>query len=284
MSFEFEHHYAALPEVNMHFVCAGEGEPIVLIHGFPQTWFEWQAIMPALAQNYRVIAPDLRGFGDSSRPLQGYDKSTMAADVWALMSEHLGLQRFHVVGHDWGGPVAYALAAHHREAVSTLTILDVTIPGDGTDVFSTSQGRWHHAFHRTADLPEALVHGREDIYVRWFLENFTAHKGAIPEEAKQEYARMYSQPGAMRAGFSLYRAIPEDIVNNQKLIAAGKLQMPVLALGGSEAFGRRDLVRESLARVAENVRGGIVEGSGHFIPEEQPQALLEHLLPFLAEH
>jgi pimeloyl-ACP methyl ester carboxylesterase len=284
VTLNLEHHFVTLPEVTMHYVTAGCGAPIVLLHGFPQTWFEWRPIMAELAQRYRVIAPDLRGLGDTSRPQSGYDKSTIAGDVWSLLHDHLGLRRFHVVGHDWGGPVAYALTALHRDAAQTLTILDVTIPGDGTDVFSTSQGRWHHAFHRTADLPEALVHGREDIYVRWFLENFAAHKGAISETAKAEYVRAYAQPGAMRAGFSYYRAIPQDMSHNAELIAAGKLQMPVLALGGSEAFGRAELVEQSLRAVASNVTGGIVQGSGHFVPEEKPDALLEHLLAFLADN
>lgn len=269
--------------MNMHYITAGDGPPVVLLHGFPQTWYEWRPILPALAEQFTVIAPDLRGLGDSSRPLTGYDKATLANDVWELVHDHLGFECFNVVGHDWGGPVAYALAAQHRANVLRLGVLDVTIPGDGTDVFSTSQGRWHHAFHRTPDLPEALVHGREDIYVRWFLENFTAHKRAIGEAAKAHYAHAYAQPGAMRAGFSYYRAIPKDIAANEAFIAAGKLLMPVLAVGGGRAFGRGELVHASMARVAENVTGAVIADSGHFIPEEQPEQLLDLLIPFLAE-
>ena len=278
-----EHHYARLRDLTMHFVTAGEGEPLVLLHGFPQTWYEWRELIPSLAKHYQVIAPDLRGLGDSTRPLAGYDKKTVAADVWELLNSVMGINRFCLVGHDWGGPTAYALAASHRDAVRRLAILDVTIPGDGTDSFASSHGRWHHGFHRTLDLPEALVHGRERIYVSWFLKNFTAHPGAIPESAIDEYARCYSSPGALRAGFAYYRATPQDIVDNQAFIAEGKLAIPVLALGGGESFGRRELALESLRRVADNVRGGVVEDCGHFIPEEAPDVLLAALLEFFGE-
>ena len=156
--FEVEHHHARAGDVSLHYATAGVGEPVVLLHGWPSTWYEWRHVMPLLAHRYRVIAPDLRGLGDSSRPLDGYDKRSIAADLWQLLAAALGLTRWHLVGHDWGGPVAFALAAAHPEATRTLTIVDVTVPGIGPDV---SQGgkRWHHAFHMTPDLPEALVRG-----------------------------------------------------------------------------------------------------------------------------
>lgn len=279
----FEHHYAVLSEVTMHYVTAGAGQPVVLLHGFPQTWFEWRLIMPALAERYRVIAPDLRGLGDTSRPADGYHKMRVAEDVWELMAGELGCESFLLVGHDWGGPVAYALAAAHRDAVRKLAILDVVIPGDGSDQFSTSQGRWHHGFHRTLDLPEALIAGRERLYIAWFLKNFTAHPGMIPDDAIDEFARTYAQPGAIRAGLAYYRAIPQDIADNERAIAAGKLTMPVLGLGGTETFGRRELTLESMRRVADDVRGGVIEGAGHFIPEEKPAELAAALLDFFAE-
>ena len=279
---DFAHRTARLGEMTMHYVTAGAGAPLVLLHGFPQTWYEWRLVMPALAERFTVIAPDLRGLGDSSRPAGGYRKTRVAEDVWELVHDVLGHKTLFLVGHDWGGPVAYALAAAHRAAVKKLAILDVVIPGDGSDEFSTSQGRWHHGFHRTPDLPEALIAGREHIYVSWFLKNFTAHPGAIPQAAIEEYARAYAEPGAMLAGLAYYRATPADIADNARAIAAGKLAMPVLALGGGESFGRRALTLGSMRRVAEDVRGGVVEGSGHFIPEEKPEALAAALLDFFA--
>ena len=133
---DLSHHYADLGDVQLHYVTAGAGFPVVLLHGWPQSWYAWRHVMPALATKYRVIAPDLRGLGDSSRPLEGYDKKTIAHDIWRLLHDHLGLKEFFLVGHDWGGPTAYALSAAHPEAVRKLAVLDVTIPGDGSTNFS----------------------------------------------------------------------------------------------------------------------------------------------------
>ena len=279
------HHLARLAEVSLHYVTAGAGDPVVLVHGWPSTWYEWRHVIPLLAAGYRVIAPDLRGLGDSSRPLSGYDKKTVAADLWQLLSGALGIARFHLVGHDWGGPVAFALAAAHPEAIRTLAIVDVTLPGIGPDI---SQGgkRWHHAFHRTPDLPEALVQGRERAYLTWFYESFSWRRGAFTAADIDEYLRTYTQPGALRAGFAFYRHIPDDIADNRALLASGlRLEMPVLAVGGGreEARGRGDEPEASLKVIADDVTGAIVADSGHFVPEEQPDALAALLLGHFAK-
>jgi len=277
------HHYAEIGDVLMHHVEAGEGFPVLLLHGWPQSWHEWRHVIPNLAARYRVIAPDLRGLGDTSRPAGGYDKRTVAADLWGLMHDHLGLAAFHLVGHDWGGPTAYALAAAHPEAVRKLAILDVVIPGDAVDGFSQGGRRWHHAFHMTPDLPEALTQGRERAYLEWFYRHFAYRPDAIGEAGIAEYLRTYTQPGAMRAGFAYYRALPQDIADNRARIAEGKLEMPVLAMGGAKAFGRGAEVSQSLRRVASHVEEEIVPDCGHFIPEEQPELLAERLLRFLGD-
>jgi pimeloyl-ACP methyl ester carboxylesterase len=281
-----EHHYAKLSAATLHYVTAGAGVPVVLLHGWPQSWYGWRHVIPALADRYRVVAPDLRGLGDSSRPLEGYDKKTVAADLWELLSGTLGLRRFHLVGHDWGGPTAVALAAAHQEAVISLAILDVTIPGIGPDI---SQGgtRWHHAFHMTPDLPEALVQGRERAYLSWFYKEFSWQPQAIAEADITEYLRTYTAPGALRAGFAYYRNIPRDIADNKALLDSGfRLKMPVLALGGErmEARGRGSQPEESLRCIADDVTGGVIAECGHFIPEEQPDALAARLLEFFARH
>ena len=277
----FRHGFADVGEVTLHYVEAGEGETLVLLHGWPQTWYEWRRVMPELAKRYRVVAPDLRGLGDSSRPLSGYDKRTMAEDIWRLVNGHLGQERFCLVGHDWGGPTAFALAAAHPEAVRRLAILDVVIPGDGGE-FSQGGRRWHHAFHLTPDLPEALVTGRERTYLTWFYRTYGYRPDAIGEAEIDEYVRTYSLPGALRAGFSLYRALPQDAADNAAWLKGSKLPMPVLGLGGANAWGRGKEVEASLRRVAGNVTAAVIEECGHWIPEEQPEILLGHLLPFLA--
>ena len=280
---DLSHHYADLGDVQLHYVTAGAGFPVVLLHGWPQSWYAWRHVLPTLAAKYRVIAPDLRGLGDSSRPLDGYDKKTIAHDIWRLLHDHLGLKQFMLVGHDWGGPTAYALSAAHPEAVRKLAVLDVTIPGDGSTNFSQGGRRWHHAFHQTADLPEALISGREDIYFSWFYRNWGDHPNVLSAADIAEYLRVYSQPGALRAGFSYYRNLARDIADNEAIAKTFKLPMPVLALGGNNAWGRGTEVLQSLQRLGSNVRGGVIDHCGHWMAEEQPAVLLEHLLPFLAE-
>lgn len=195
---DWKHDYAEWSEVTLHYVTAGAGDPVVLLHGWPQTWFMWRKIIPGLAERYMVVAPDMRGLGDSTRPAEGYDKATVAADLRELVHDHLGLGQILLVGHDWGGPVAFAYAAAMPDIVRKLVLLDVPIPSDGTDVFFA--GRWHHPFHWIPDVPEALTAGRERVYLEYFYRAWGARPEAIEDEAIAEYVRPYSQPGAMRAG------------------------------------------------------------------------------------
>src|SRR5579863_7066355 len=172
MADAFVHRYANLKGVRIHFVTHGRGIPVVLLHGWPQTWYEWRHILTMCADKFQMVAPDLRGLGDSSRPSSGYDKKTVAADVWALMHDHLGHQKFAVVGHDWGAPVAFRLAADHADAVTHLVLLDVPVPGDqpaGAALGGTP--RWHHLFNQVPDLPEALTTGRERTFLEFFYMN-----------------------------------------------------------------------------------------------------------------
>lgn len=277
----FEHHFADLGDVRLHYVTFGAGEPVVLLHGWPQTWFMWRHVMRGLAPRHRVIAPDLRGLGDSSRPASGYDKKTVANDVWRLVNEVLGYERFFLVGHDWGGPTAYALAAQHRDAVRRMAIFDVPVPGDGTAVFSDN--RWHHGLHWERGLAETLTEGREDIYLGHFYRTWGARPDAIAPEAQAEYLRCYRQPGAMTAGFEFYRATPRDVEDNQAFLARGKLPMPVMCWAGDTGRGRGPVALESWRRVAEHVDGGVVPGCGHWIPEEKPDWVVEQLLAFFGE-
>ena len=275
--------YADIGEGLVHYLTAGEGEPVVLLHGIPQTSHEWRHVMPLLSDRFRLIAPDLRGLGDTFRPATGYDKKTVAADVWRLVHDHLKLDRFHLVGHDWGGPTAFALACAHPQAVRSLAILDVAIPGDGFD-FSQNGRRWHHALFRTLDLPEALFQGREHLILDWLFENYGYSPNCIAPADRDEYLRTYRKPGAMRAMFGFYRALPQDAEDNRTFLEAnGKLRMPVLALGGNKTFGRGIETLESLQRVAVDVRGGLIPDSGHWVIEEQPEFVARELRKFFLD-
>jgi pimeloyl-ACP methyl ester carboxylesterase len=277
----FKHHTTSLEGVRLHYVMAGKGDPVVLLHGWPQTWYEWRRIIPALANKYTVIAPDLRGLGDSSKPQGGYDKRTVANDIYQLVRK-LGFERIFLVGHDWGGPTAYAYATAHPGDVLKLVILDVSIPNEAWEKFPmfNRRGTWHLTFHGVRDLPEALATGRERTYLTWFYRSAAYNPGAITEAEIDEYVRCYSAPGGLRAGFEYYRAIHTDIEHNKEHTSV-KLKMPVLALGGDCGFGNATLF--SMRELADDVRGGVIEKCGHWIVEEQPEYLTQQLLAFFAE-
>lgn len=271
----FTHHTAKVNDVRLHYVMGGKGEAIVLLHGFPTTWYEWRQIMPALAKNYTVIAPHTRGLGDSSKPVTGYDKRTLAADIYGLVQK-LGFAKISLVGHDLGGQIAYAYANQYPENVRRLAILEVPIPGlAGWDKLQP----WHFSFHAVRDIPEALVAGRERMYITNFYTDseYVYNPASFTEADINEYVRTYAAPGTMRAGFEYYRAFDEDAKQNQEY-AKTKLKMPVLAIGGANSLG--DFLYQQLQEVAENVEGRIIEHCGHWLSTEQPQKLTEILIDF----
>jgi pimeloyl-ACP methyl ester carboxylesterase len=197
-----------------------------------------------------------------------------------MLREALQIDHALVVGHDWGGPVAFALAANHPGLVARLVMLDTAVPGDGSGTFSQNGRRWHHAFHQTLDLPEQLLAGREDIYCRWFYQHYGHVPGAIGPDDVAEYLRTYGRPDTTRTGLAYYRTIHQDVADNAAFLRESRLAVPVLAIGGGQAFGRGDETLSSLQRVAHNARGGVFEDCGHWIAEEQPQRTLDALLHF----
>ena len=271
-----------LGDVTYHVVEAGSGPAIVLLHGWPQTWYAWRHVIDALAPRYRVIAPDLRGLGDTSHPTTGYDKATIGNDVVRLL-DRLGVSSFDVAGHDWGGVVAYAIARDHPTRVRKFAVLDVAIPGDGDDGFSQGGKRWHHAFHRLDALPEALTRGREELYLRWFYDEWPVVQDALDARAIAEYVRAYTKPDAMHYGFEYYRALTGDIEHNaRRLREVGKLSTPALGLGGDGPWARGRDVGDSLRRVASDVRDEVVPNCGHFMPEERPEHVARALEAFFS--
>jgi len=271
------------PGVRLHYVTAGEGpRTIVLLHGFPQTWWQWRRLIPALVDGgFRVVAPDYRGAGDSFRPPGGYDKVTVAGDIRTLVHDHLGIEEPVVVGgHDIGLMVAYAYAQTYRDEVSQLMVVDAPLPG--TEVFDRLRSDprvWHFAFHGARDVAEMLVAGRERPYLQAFFGARVFDPSALDD--LDVYVSAYSAPGAMRAGFELYRAFDQDAADNRAALARdGKLTIPVLAVGG-EISTSGALMDEMMREVAEDVTFVRVPRTAHWVPEERPEALAEAMLEFL---
>src|SRR5215208_3945753 len=182
----FSHHMASVNGIQMHYVIGGQGDPVVLLHGWPQSWYEWRHIMPALAKNYTVIAPDLRGFGDSSKPVTGYDGNTTAEDIYQLTSQ-LGFNQILLVAHDVGSQTAYSYAAAHPNNVSKLVFMDFPFPGFLPPEFGEN-GPWWFAFYQVPDLPEALLEGKEREYISWFMKGLAYNPSAFTEEAIDVFA------------------------------------------------------------------------------------------------
>src|SRR6478735_4258766 len=249
------------PGLRLHYVRTGDGpRTIVLLHGFPQTSREWDTVTPGLVNaGYTVIAPDYRGAGHSWRPAGGYDKRTMARDIHRLVRNHLQIEgRLVLAGHDIGLMVAYAYAQRYRDELSHLILVDAPLPGTAVfDRLRNDPRVWHFAFHGARDLPELLVQGRERQYLQYFFDARTTDPSATDVD---EYAKAYSAPGAMRAGFELYRAFDQDAEDNRAALQVnGKLDVPVLAIGGEISTTGR-LMEEMLREVAHNVTGRIISG------------------------
>lgn len=269
--------------VRYHYLLAQgdkKGTPVVLLHGWGSTSYMWRYVMPQLvARGYTVLAPDLRGLGDTSKPATGYDKANVAEDIRALVAKlNLGPQ-VNVVGHDMGGMVAYAYAAQHPDEVRTLAILDVPLPGiEPWDQLVQTPRTWHFHFYSVQDVPEMLIAGHELEYLKWFHNSEAVNARAFTNEVEETYAREYAMPGALRAGFEYYRAFPQDVKANQAF-SATKLTMPVLGIGGAGSFG--PIIGDHLRHVATNVEAINVQGSGHWVAEEQPAVVTGALLRFL---
>jgi haloacetate dehalogenase len=272
--------------VRLHYVLEGQGPLVVLLHGWPQTWYCWRKVIGPLAAGHTVLAPDLRGYGHSDKPPSGYDKRTMATDVRALAA-HLGHRRVALLaGHDRGARVGHRYALDHPEEVERLAVLDVvptremfTRPDAGV-----ARGYWHWLFHLQPDLPELLVGGNIEAYLRWFFERWTANRPTV-EEAVPTYVRAFSAPAALRAGFDDYRAtFPDDMEADEASATAGqRLAMPVLALWGDSGLPSRLPVLDIWRRYADDVRGQPIADCGHFLPEERPDEVAQRLLAFLEE-
>ncbi len=278
------------PGVRLHYLRAGTGpRTMVLVHGYPQTSWEWRHVIgPLAAAGWTVIAPDYRGAGGSSKPTDGYDKRTMAADLHGLLHDHLGVAGpITLVGHDIGMMVAYAYAAEFPAEVERLAVMEAPLPGTAAwdamlSQTNTSQFMaWHFYFHNAGDnLAELLTVGRERLYLKHFYQRLAFDADAIGPADLDRYADAFAAAGAMRAGFELYRAFDGDAeANRAGLKRDGRLKMPVLGLGGTSSFFLA-IAEAMLQEVAADVTVVPIPQCGHWIAEERPASLVSELLNF----
>jgi pimeloyl-ACP methyl ester carboxylesterase len=269
--------FAEVNGVRLHYLIAGKGDPVVLLHGFAESSHMWLPLIAKLADKHTVIAPDLRGFGQSATPADGYTKAAMARDIHALVKS-LNYDRIRLVGHDIGLMVAYAYAAQYPSEVDRIVLMEAFLPGVGAwnNVFLL-RDLWH--FHFYGKTPLALVTGRERTYLEHFWNDFAADPAKSLSEADRKfYAREYAQPGHMKAGMEVFRNFPKD-AEDFAGFAKTKLTMPMLVLSGEKAGG--PFLIEQGRMVATNVEGVLVKDRGHWLMEEAPDQVIPKLVEFL---
>ena len=275
--------------VHLHYVTGGSGPALVLLPGWPQTWWEWHKLMPELARRHTVIAVDLRGMGGSDKPLDGYDKKTLASDIHALVTQ-LGYRQVDIAGHDIGSMVAFSFAANYPQATRRLVMVDVAhpdaalatwplLPAAGTFGDRLDENHpyvWWFAFHQVKGLPEQLLEGRIHLEQAWMFRYLMQDERKLDALDRAVYRAAYSSRDAIRAGNAWYQAFPQDIIDDASY---APLAMPVLAVGGP-GYG---WLKSTLARKSSDLRVVRIADSGHFVPEEQPQQLLRYITEFLDE-
>jgi pimeloyl-ACP methyl ester carboxylesterase len=263
--------------VTLHARTGGQGPAAILLHGYGETGDMWAPLAAELARDHTLVVPDLRGMGLSSHPEGGYDKKTQGHDIAGLL-DALNIERADLVTHDIGNMVGYAFAAQYPRRVASFVVMDAPLPGVGPwEEILKNPLLWHFRFGGP-DM-ERLVAGRERIYLDRFWNEFSADPKAFSEISRKHYANLYAQPGAMRSGFAQFAAFDQDAIDNRGFVAAGKLTMPVLAVGGEKSFGATMAVVMRFA--ATDVEESVITGSGHWLMEEQPAATVAAVRAFL---
>jgi pimeloyl-ACP methyl ester carboxylesterase len=277
---DFRHGFTTVNDVQMHYVIGGEGpETVVLLHGWPESWYQYRGILHGLLRPDRtVIAVDLPGMGDSTGELPDYKKTTMAGYIHQLLAA-LGLWRnVHLVGHDFGMGVAYALAAQYREGVRSLMIMEFPLVGKNLSFAEILPLRWHFYFNRRDPLAEQLVQGREREFLSYFYPCESPLEAPIPQNSINEYVRVFSRLQVLHAGFELYRTWEADELDNIRF-QRDPLAIPVRMLLRSELY---NLLFPPVQDAAPQATGRSLEGAGHWLPEEHPQLLLDEINEFVA--
>jgi pimeloyl-ACP methyl ester carboxylesterase len=281
----FTSRYVDTGDLRLHAVTGGDGPPLLLVHGWPQTWYAWRMLMPALARDFSVVAVDQRGIGLSDKPQDGYDTGTLASDLVALM-DALGHRRFALYGTDVGMPIAYALAADHPDRVDRLVVSEAPLPGvsPSPPLFLPpllNARLWHLAFNQLPKINEQLVTGREDIF---FGAEFDASAGTnkLPADVVNYYVdTLAASPDALRGSFGFYRALTTTIAQNEQR-KNRRLTLPVLAIGGEQSAGEGP--GNTMKLVADDVQTMVLAGSGHWVAEQATEELLAALTAFLAPY
>jgi pimeloyl-ACP methyl ester carboxylesterase len=263
--------------VRLHYLVAGQGDPVLLLHGFGQSSHMWRPLMRELAKTHTVLAADLRGAGQSDAPDEGYTKAAMARDVRELMSG-LGYSKVSLVGHDMGTMVAYAYAVQFPAEVKSITLMDAYLPGVGEwTKAGLVRDEWH--FHFFGKTPQALVQGRERIYLEHFWNDFAADPGkSLPEADRKIYAAEYARPNHVRAGMEWFRVLDQDAREFHEF-AAKPLTIPMLVLTGEKGAG--DFLIKQAELIDTDMQGAVVPGAGHWLMEEAPGYVIPKVVEFL---
>ncbi|MFJ9926412.1 alpha/beta fold hydrolase [Streptomyces misionensis] len=273
-----ELHSVSVNGVELNVAEAGSGPAVLLLHGFPHTWEVWTEVMADLSDRYRVIAPDLRGFGASGPAETGYDAQSLADDAAALLTA-LGVSSAAVVGIDAGTPPAFLLALRRPDRVRRLVVMESLLGGlPGAEDFLADGPPWWFGFHAVPGLAETVLEGREAHYVDWFLRTGTLGDGVRPP-LRDAFVRAYTGRGALRRAFSYYRALPRSATQIEQAVAAARLTVPTMAVGAHPVGAA---LERQLRPVADDLTGHVIEDCGHIIPLHRPRALLALLRPFLA--
>ena len=263
----------------LHVRVVGAGPAIVLLHGFGDTGDMWAPLAAKLMKDHTVVVPDLRGMGLSAHPETGYEKKNQAVDVAGVMDK-LKIDRADLVTHDIGNMVGYALAAQYPARITRWVVIDAPLPGIGNwDTIKCAPQVWHFNFRGPDE--ERLVSGRERIYLDRFWNELSADPKAIDEATRRHYAALYARPHAIHDAFAQFGAFQQDAIDNQALLAKGKLTMPILALGAEKSFGAT--MADELRAAANHVQGGIIQRSGHWVMEENPAATMALVFEFLSK-
>jgi len=263
--------------IKIHYMAAGHGPAILLLHGYAENSLMWKPLIPRLSDKFTVIAPDLPGIGESSIPTDGLDMKTAGTRMHDFVKS-LGIEKAEVVGHDIGLMVAYAYAAQFPSETTKLVVMDAFLPGvEGWEPIYDNPGMWHFRFN--GETPELLVRGRERTYFEHYWNNFAADKNhSIPEVDRKAYTAAYAKPGYMRAGWSYFVSFPQA-AKDFAVLSQTKLTMPVLSIGGEKSLG--DALGAQMKLVATDVTVVVVPGAGHWLMEERPQETMDALVKFL---